>query len=218
MWFYKSGLLPCRATTTGRASGWNRQRADNSKPPNPCPVCFICCHIQLWPRSCVMITITFMLDIYALNPTPPNLYQDDASNHGPEILTRLSVNVFSIYRRILPQIPGQQSGVNPSNSLVKGAEPGTCCLVGVGLMMRPSFTRQVSGNPDVTDNPAGEYNSRHSMDGKYLFIDPRYSMTAVQKTRKLFWKGGGLVIFHPSIHPSIHLFIHPSIHSNGWIC
>jgi len=41
-------------------------------------------------------------------------------------------------------------------------------LVGVGMVARPSFTRAVECECDEN-----EFTSRHSLDGKFLFIDPK---------------------------------------------
>ena len=44
-------------------------------------------------------------------------------------------------------------------------------LVGVGILARPSFTRAVEC--ELNEN---QFASRHSLDGKFLFIDPKYVM------------------------------------------
>ena len=44
-------------------------------------------------------------------------------------------------------------------------------LVGVGVLARPSFTRAVEC--ELNEN---QFASRHSLDGKFLFIDPKYVM------------------------------------------
>ena len=44
-------------------------------------------------------------------------------------------------------------------------------LVGVGILARPSFTRAVEC--ELSEN---QFASRHSLDGKFLFIDPKYVM------------------------------------------